>query len=164
VVGQPARWSLEYQAVVGNFMTDNVLHSLAATLDTDIVVIRTDAAGQICRMLDHFHARAWAVAGSSEPSEGPIMDAYSSVLWAGGQATAQLADGEQAAASRRTRAGNAAAGRAGRQLTLQQLIAQRQAERRTVTLIYSNGGDHATGHFRAVAKLAMQRTGGSPGA
>jgi hypothetical protein len=39
-----------------------------------------------------------------------------------------------------------------------------RSERRTVTLIYSNGGDHATGHFRAVAKLAMQRTGGSPGA
>jgi hypothetical protein len=55
------------------------------------------------------------------------------------------------------RAGSAAAGRAGKQLTLQQLIAQRQAERRTVTLIYSNGRDHATGHFRAVAKLAMRR-------
>jgi hypothetical protein len=89
------------------------------------------------------------------------MDAYSSVLWAGGQATAQLADGEQPAASgRRTRAGTAAAGRAGRQVTLQQLIAQRDAERTTVTLIYGNGGgDRATCHFRAVARLsATQRT------
>jgi hypothetical protein len=77
---------------------------------------------------------------------------------------AQSLQTKQAASGRRTRAENAAAGRAGRQLTLQQLIAQRQAERRTVTLIYSNGGDHATGHFRAVAKLAMQRTGGSPDA
>jgi hypothetical protein len=82
--GQHAQWSLDYQAVAGHFMTDNVMHSLAATLDSDIVVIKTDATGLICAKLDHFHARAWTVAGSREPDGGPTMDAYSSVLWAGG--------------------------------------------------------------------------------
>jgi hypothetical protein len=36
-------------------VTDYVLHSLAAALDTDIMVIW--AAEQICRTLDNFHAR-----------------------------------------------------------------------------------------------------------
>ena len=162
--GQPARWSLDYQAVSGNFMTDNVLHSLAATLDSDIVVIRTDATGQICPALDHFHARQfqaahfharpWATAAAADaraPDGEPPLDAYSTVLWAGGRLTASLPAGQQ---ERQTRAA-AAASTASRtrqltQQTLQQLIAQRHSEQRSVTLIYSNGGNYATGHFRAV--------------
>ena len=68
------QWSLDYQAGVGHFMTaDNVMHSLAASLGSDIVVIRTDAAGRICATLDHSRAQAWALAG------GPTMEAYLSV-------------------------------------------------------------------------------------
>jgi ribonuclease HI len=144
--GQHALWSLDYQAVAGHFMTDNVMHSLAATLDSDIVVIKTDATGLICAKLDHFHARAWTVAGSREPDGGPTMDAYSSVLWAGGLLEATPTASQQ---GRQTRASGA---RRPTQLTLRQLLAQRQAEQRSVTLIYSNGGTYTTGHFRAVAQ------------
>ena len=149
-VGQPARWSLDYQAGAGHFMTDNVMHSLAATLDSDIVVIRTDATGRIRATLDHFHARAWALARSREPDGGPTMEAYSTVLWAGGQLEAAGPSAGQH--GRQTRA---ASRRQPSQLTLRQLLAQRLAEQRRVTLIYSNGGDYESGHFRAV----VQRTG-----
>jgi hypothetical protein len=142
--GQHARWSLDYQAGAGHFMTDNVMHSLAATLGSDIVVIRTDAAGRICATLDHFHAQAWALAGSGEPDGGPTMEAYSTVRWAGGLSAATPDADEQ---GRRTRA---ASRRQPTQPTLRQLLTRRQAENRSVTLIYSNGGTYTTGHFRAV--------------
>jgi hypothetical protein len=150
-VGQPARWSLDHQAGAGRFMTDNVMHSLAATLDSDIVVIRTDATGRICKTLDHFHARAWALPGGGEPDGSPTMEAYSTVLWAGGQLEAAGPSADQH--GRRTRATSR---RQLSQLTLRQLLAQRHAEQRRVTLIHSNGGSYESGHFRAVVQ---QRTG-----
>ena len=149
-VGQPARWSLDYQAVAGHFMTDNVMHSLAATLDSDIVVIQTDATGRIHATLDHFHARAWALAGSGEPDGSPTVDAYSTVLWAEGQLEAAGPSADQH--GRRTRATSR---RKPSELTRRQLLAQRHAEQRRVTLVYSNGGSYESGHFRAV----VQRTG-----
>ena len=106
-LGQPAQWSLDYQAGVGHFMTDNVMHSLAASLGSDIVVIRTDAAGRICATLDHFHAQAWALAGGGGPDGGPTMEAYSSVRWAGGLPAATPAAGQQ---GRQTRAWRRAGG------------------------------------------------------
>jgi hypothetical protein len=141
--GQHARWSLDYQAGAGHFMTDNVMHSLAATLGSDIVVIRTDEDGRICATLDHFHAQAWVLAGSGEPDGGPTMEAYSSVRWAGGLTAAADQQGRQTRATNR---------RQPTQLTLRQLLTQRQAENRNVTLIHSNGGNYATGHFRAVIR------------
>jgi hypothetical protein len=74
------------------------------------------------------------------------MDAYSSVLWAGGLLEATPTASQH---GRQTRASGA---RRPTQLTLRQLLAQRQAEQRSVTLIYSNGGTYTTGHFRAVAQ------------
>jgi hypothetical protein len=151
-VGQPARWSLDYQAGAGRFMTDNVMHSLAATLGSDIVVIQTDATGRIRATLDHFHARAWALTGSREPDGGPTMEAYSSVLWAGGQLEVAGPSADQQ--GRQTRATSR---RQPSQLTLRQLLARRRAEQRRVTLIYSNGGDYESGHFRAVVQQPSAR-------
>ena len=72
------------------------------------------------------------------------MEAYSSVRWAGGLLAATPAADQQGRLTRAT------SRRQPTQLTLCELLTQRRAENRNVTLIYSNGGTYATGHFRAV--------------